>query len=171
MTQKQPRMTVVAVALAACVAHVSGAAEDAAETELIRVRPATLALTIDQLAGREVQIAGARVVGMFGPRALVLDTSLRWRGTPGFRDRILVLVERGEVTVSPALLVGSPVTVSGVARTLLGVQVTREVPWPPELDRDRLERLDIRAAIVARSVRTLEGDELTSGRESASSSR
>jgi hypothetical protein len=51
--------------------------------------------------------------------------------------------------------------VTGVARTLLGVQVTAEVPWPPELTPEVVKRLEIRAAILATSVQTAEGIELT----------
>ena len=39
-------------------------------------------------------------------------------------------------------------TVLGTARTLLGMQVTGEVPWPPILTRDVTERYEIRAADV-----------------------
>lgn len=128
---------------------------------LVRVRPAMLAGSIEQLAGQRVIVSGARSVGMFGPRALVIDTATRLAPAQERRDRVLVLVERGELRVSPELLVGSTVHVTGVARTLLGMQVTREVPWPVELDRDRIERLGIRAAVLATSVQTPDGVELT----------
>jgi hypothetical protein len=51
--------------------------------------------------------------------------------------------------------------VEGIARTLLGMQVTGEVPWPARLDRETVERLEIRAAILATSVHTADGIELT----------
>jgi hypothetical protein len=58
--------------------------------------------------------------------------------------------------------VASTVTVEGVARTVLGMQVSAEVPWPARLDRETIERLEIKAAILATSVHTADGVELTS---------
>jgi hypothetical protein len=101
-------------------------------------------------------------VGVFNPRAFLIDTSTRLPSIVGYRARVLVLVERGELTVAPATIVASTVTVGGVARTLLGMQVSREVPWPKELNPEAIERLEIHAAVLARSVRTAEGVELTS---------
>jgi hypothetical protein len=41
------------------------------------------------------------------------------------------------------------------------MQVAAEVPWPAELDRKRIERPKIRAAVLATPIRTPEGIELT----------
>ena len=71
------------------------------------------------------------------------------------------MIEPGPLRVSAAEVVSSTVTVLGVARTLLGMQVAREVPWPAELRPDQVERLEIRAAVLATSVQTPEGIELT----------
>ena len=76
------------------------------------------------------------------------------------RDRVLVFIESGMLRVDPAVLVASTVTVSGVARTLLGMQANHDVPWPPVLTRDEVKRLEIKAAVLARSVRTPEGIDL-----------
>jgi hypothetical protein len=127
----------------------------------VRMRPAMLASSIEQLAGQRVVVSGARAVGMFGPRALVIDTASRFAPVIEPRGRVLVLVEAGEIHVRPELLVGATVRVTGVARTVLGMQVTREVPWPTELDRERIARLDIQAAVLATSVQTPDGVELT----------
>ncbi len=131
------------------------------EQTLVRVRPAMLAGSIEQLAGTRVIVSGARSVGMFGPRALVIDTATRLAPAQERRDRVLVLIEHGEIRIDPEWIVGSTVHVTGVARTVLGMQVTREVPWPAELDRERIERLGIRAAVLASSVQTPDGVELT----------
>lgn len=131
------------------------------EQTLVRVRPAMLAASIEQLAGQRVLVSGARPVRMFGSRVLVIDAANRLAPTYDHRDRVLVLVERGEIRADPELLVGSTVHVTGVARTLLGMQLAGEVPWPVGLDRQRLERLGVRAAILATSVQTPEGIELT----------
>jgi hypothetical protein len=128
----------------------------------ILVRPGMLAAQIGELAGHRVTVPYARVVGVFNPRAFLIDTSTRLPPVTGHRARVLVLVERGGLTVPPATIVASTVTIAGVARTLLGMQVSREVEWPNELNPAALERLEVRAAVLARSVRTAEGVELTS---------
>ena len=70
-----------------------------------------------------------------------------------------------------AYLVASTVTVFGVARTVLGVQVTGEIPWPSRLDRQLIDRLEIRAALLATSVQTAEGVELTDQQRTGDPSR
>ena len=126
----------------------------------IPVRPAILADAIEELAGFDVTVSHARVVGVLNPRVFVVDTETRLSSV-GFRDRVVIFIGSGELRVPSTTIVGSTVRVSGVARTLVGMQVTREVPWPAELDRDMLKRLEIRAAVLATSVRTAEGTELT----------
>jgi hypothetical protein len=150
------------IALAACITmwlstHTAAQRKTAFP---ITVRPATLADAIDQLAGTNVRVPNARVVGVFNPRVFVVDTEMRL-SSPGYRDRVLVFVESGGLTVSRTTIVGATVRISGVARTLLSMQVTREVPWPPELNPDTVKRLEIRAAVLANSVHTPEGVELT----------
>jgi hypothetical protein len=127
----------------------------------ITVRPSMLASTVDELAGRNVRVPYARVVGVFEPRVFLIETASQLPPLRGFRDRVIVLIHPGALRVPPKLLVASTVTVSGVARTILGVQVTREVPWPSELDRELIERLEVRAALLATSVQTADGVELT----------
>ena len=128
----------------------------------IRVRPGMLAASISELAGQEVTVPYARVVGVFNPRAFLVDTSTRMPPVIGHRARVLVLVERGGLTVTPEMIVASTVTVAGVARTLLGVQASREVEWPTQLTPETIEKLEVRAAVLARSVKTAEGVELAS---------
>jgi hypothetical protein len=125
----------------------------------ITVRPGTLADLIESLAGHAVRLRSARVVGVFDPRAFLIETQTRLRPLID-RNRILVFVDGGALRVDPARLVASTVTVSGVARTLLGMQVSREVPWPPAVTTDVVERLEIRAAVLAASVKTDDGVDL-----------
>jgi hypothetical protein len=134
---------------------------DSDERLPILVRPGMLAAQISELAGHSVRVPYARVVGVFNQRAFLIDTSTRLPPVAGHRARVLVLVERGALNVAPAVLVASTVTVSGIARTLLGMQVSREVEWPTELTVETIERLEVRAAILARSVRTADDVELT----------
>ena len=135
--------------------------EEPGDTLPILVRPGMLAAQISELAGHSVRVPYARVVGVFNPRAFLIDTSTRLPPVAGHRARVLVLVARGGLSVPPATLVASTVTVSGIARTLLGMQVSREVEWPSELTADAVERLEVRAAILANSVRTADDVELT----------
>ena len=128
----------------------------------ILVRPATLAAQIGELAGQTVRVPYSRVVGVFNPRVFVVDTASRLPALPGNRGRVLVFVDPGALRVADTMLVSSTVTVSGVARTLVGMQVTGEVAWPRELRPEVIERLEIRAAVLAASVQTAEGVELTS---------
>lgn len=127
----------------------------------ITVRPSTLALLISELAGDRVRVPDARVVGVFDARVFVIETAGRLRSVRGLRDRVIVLIQPGALRVPPSSLVASTVTLFGVARTVLGVQVTGEVPWPSRLDGELIDRLEIRAALLATSVQTAEGVELT----------
>jgi hypothetical protein len=145
------------------VSNIGTAAQtEGRRTLSVTVRAATLADQIEELAGCSVRVPYARVVGVFNAQALVVDTATSLRPVVGYRDRLLVLVEARGLSAPAALIVGSTVTISGVARTLLSVQVTREVPWPVELTPNLVDRLEIRAAVLARSVQTADGVELTS---------
>ena len=135
--------------------------EPVTDTLPISLRPSMLAMLISELAGQRVRVLDAWVVGVFEPRVFVIETAARWRSLPGLRDRVVVLIQPGALRVPPNSLVASTVTVFGVARTVLGVQVTGEMPWPPKLDPELIDRLEIRAALLATSVQTAEGVELT----------
>jgi hypothetical protein len=127
----------------------------------ILVRPSTLASQIGELAGHAVRVPYSRIVGVFNPRAFLIDTATRLPALPGNRGRVLVLIEPGPLRLSPEEVVASTVTVVGVARTLLGMRVGAEVAWPTELRADTINKLEIRAAVLATSVQTPEGIELT----------
>jgi hypothetical protein len=151
----------LAIALASGPRPFAHDAAGPADSLPILVRPGMLAAQIGELAGHPVRVPYARVVGVFNPRAFLVDTSTRLPPVTGHRARVLVLVEHGALSVPAASIVASTVTIAGVARTLLGAQVSREVPWPEELTREAVERLEIRAVVLAASVQTPEGDELT----------
>lgn len=125
------------------------------------IRPEMLAGFIDVFAGQTVRVPFARVVGVLDPRVFLIDSKGVLYPLAGNRARVLVLLERGALRVPPEKLVGSTVTVLGVARTLLGMQMTAETPWPPTLTPERLDKLEIKAAILAKSLTTAEGVDLT----------
>lgn len=150
-------MTVCVGALSWSVQSAPGVAGPGA----VSVSPATLAMSIDELAGMAVEVSGARAVAALGSRALVIDTPSEFDRMRGHRDRVLVLIEGGDISVGPELLAGSRVRVSGTARTLLGTRLADNASWPSDLSSERLEQLEIRAAIVAASVSTADGLPLT----------
>lgn len=127
----------------------------------INLHPGGLARLIDEVGGRLVSLPRARVIAMLNPQILLVESASPLQATIGMLDRVLVLVGGAELRVDAALLRGTDVRVAGTARTLLGAQVSGEVPWPRELTPDMVKRLEIRAAVLATSVRTADGVELT----------
>jgi hypothetical protein len=128
---------------------------------LVTLRPSMLASSIEEVAGLDVRMLNARVVRVFGPNAFVIEPATRYEEVKGWRDRILVLIDSGKLRVQDDAVVASIVNVTGVARTLAGVQVSAEVAWPAELNRDLVGQLEVRAAVLATSVATPDGIELT----------
>lgn len=127
----------------------------------ITVRPTGLASLIGELAGFDVRLPYARVVGLFDSQSFLVDTEMSHSLPRGERDRILVLINAGALRVPAESLVASTVTIVGVARTILGVQASGDAQWPARLDAETLKQLDVRAAVIATSVRTADGVELT----------
>ena len=127
----------------------------------INLHPGGLARLIDEVGGRAVTLPRARVIAVLNPQVLLIESASPLQATIGMLDRVLVLIGGAEVRVDAAALTGAEVHVAGTARTLLGAQVTGEVPWPRELTPDTIKRLEIRAAVVATSVRTADGVDLT----------
>jgi hypothetical protein len=127
----------------------------------INLHPGGLARLIDEVGGRLVTLPRARVIAVLNPQILMIESASPLPATIGMLDRVLVLIGGAELRVDAASLTGADVHVAGTARTLLGVRVTSEVAWPRELTPDMVKRLEIRAAVLATSVRTADGVELT----------
>jgi hypothetical protein len=125
------------------------------------MRAGTLAAILDEVAGREVRVVDARVVGVLEPNAFLIEPATSYEKAMGERDRMLVLMNEGALRAPAALLVGSTVAVAGAARTLAGMQVARDAPWPPQLAPATVKRWEVRGAILATSVQTADGVELT----------
>lgn len=122
-----------------------------------------LAQSVDELAGYPVTVQRSRILWVIDQHAMVIESDSSFGPTWRDRGRVLVLVGRERSLAIPRPPVAiAPVTIVGVARTLLGVQAAHDVPWPEPLTRHEIERLDIRAAILASSVQTPDGVELTS---------
>ena len=137
------------------------------ETPRITMQPMTLAHSIDEFAGQQVRVLNARVARVFDQRAFLIEPVAPYTMHNRFYDGVLVLSGSGNLRVSSEVVVGSTVTILGTARTLLGARVSPELPWPHTLDRDLIKDLKLRAAVLATSVQTPEGIELTMGRGSS----
>jgi hypothetical protein len=125
----------------------------------------TLVDNVDALAGLNVRILNARITEVVEPHAFIVESapSGNWWGAD-HRDRILVLLQSATLRTAATPMVASPVTVVGVARTVFGIRASGEVPWPVVLDAARIKKLKVRASVLAASVQTLEGTELTDRR-------
>jgi hypothetical protein len=128
------------------------------------LHPSALVRLIDEIGGRRVKVVKAKVIAVLNPRAILIQSAAALEALPGNYDRVLVLIDEGALRVQSDDIVDTNVRVNGIARTLLGLQTTKEVPWPPELTKDVLKRYEIRAAVLARSVQTADGVELTDRR-------
>jgi hypothetical protein len=133
----------------------------ARERAEIRLHPDSLAKLIDNVGGRDVMLPGARVLAVINPRAFLIESATSSPARTGHWDRVLVLIDAGALRIDGRSLVGSNVRVRGVARSVLGIQITAEVAWPRELAPEVVKRLEIRAAVLATSVETVDGIELT----------
>ena len=128
-----------------------------------RLHAGAFAELIDEIGGRQVQLPRSKVLVVLNPQAFLIESSSLLSAMKGTYDRVLVLVDpaAGALRVEPALLVGSNVIVGGTARTLLGMQTSGEVAWPPILTREVTDRFEIKAVVLASSVQTADGVELT----------
>jgi len=132
-------------------------------TPPITVRPSALSQIVSELAGSPVNVQRARILWVIDSHAVVIESDSVFDPTWRDRGRVLVMLERSRTLAIPRPPVSiAPVNIIGIARTLLGIQAAQDVPWPQALTRREIERLGIRAAILASSVRTSDGVELTS---------
>jgi len=160
----------VIAALAACTLPIAAASVDA-QTELrfapgtppITVRPSALAQLVSAIAGTPVQVPGARILWVVDPHAIVIESDSLFEPTWRDHSRVLVVLERTRSLAIPNPPIAiAPVDVTGIAKTLLGIQAGQGMLWPPALRRREVERMDIKAAVLATSIRTSDGVELTS---------
>jgi len=141
----------------------SGSRTFIGDAATITIRAAALAQVIDKVAGYPVNVPGTKIVWIADPHAMVIESDSSLDSLAGRKNRILVLIGgRRSLVVPRTPVMASPVTIVGTARTLLGVQVAHDVPWPRSLTANLIDRLEIRAAVVATSVQTPDGVELTS---------
>lgn len=134
---------------------------DAQEPLRVTTHPSALGHAIDEFAGQRVRILNARVTSVLDPHTLVIEAPSRYDMGRGFRDRTLVLIDGAALRVTEEQLAGSTVVVLGVATTLTGSRLLSAPAWPASLDRERTKNLEIRGVVIATSVQTADGTELT----------
>jgi hypothetical protein len=142
-----------------------------AEANEISVYPPTLSDFREEFGRQPVRLPVSRVVDVVGTRALVVEPIGKWSKTVPWLDRVLVLVAHGTLRAAPDAIERTDVRVHGIVRTPLGVQISQDVQWPAELTRQRVDDLDVRAVILASSVQTTDGVELTNQRFPAAALR
>jgi hypothetical protein len=131
------------------------------ESLRVTVYPSTFGHAIDEFAGQRVRIPNARIASVLDPHAFVIESATRYDMGKGFRDRTLVFIDGASLRITEEQLAGSTVVVSGVATTLVGSRLLSTPSWPASLDRERMEHLEVRAVVIATSVQTADGTELT----------
>ena len=146
------------LAIAVLFAMVPAQAQQSASTMSLPVilHVPSLADSIEEIAGSPVRVLDARVLEVIDPRALLVEAATRYRALRGQRDRIVVFVQEGGSRNAPELAIGSTVTVVGVARTLLSLRATNEVPWPVRLTQEEIKDLEVSGAVVAATIETAE---------------
>ena len=167
MTNMRWMALVGVMVLAATAATTAGPPQSdrrlARGTPPVTMQASALARLVSEMAGYPVSVPRVRILWIVTPQALVVESDSIFDPTWRDRDRVLVLIQKGRSLTIPRPPIDiAPVTVVGVARTLLGIQAGHDVPWPDSLTRRELHRLDVRAAILASSVQTADGVELTS---------
>jgi hypothetical protein len=124
---------------------------DASEPIAVRVRPDTLALFINDVAGLRVRVVSGVVNGIASPRVFRLrnEPSARYPRRP---NEVAVVVDTGNAVVRD----GAPVVVTGIARTVLGAE-TVSSPLLTETERTAVAKLPV---VMASSVQTPDGVQL-----------
>jgi hypothetical protein len=144
-----------AVALASTVSTSGqGQSADTSRLPALRLEPDTLAAFINDVAGQRVRLVSGVVGDVASPRVFTL------RNEPGanypHRPReVAIIVDAGSASVRE----GVPLVVTGIARTLLGVDRDNNPPLPSltEGERTIVAKLPV---VMASSVQTPDGVQL-----------
>ena len=143
-----------AVAVTSAVAAGQGPLADRSARTAVRLRVDTLASFINSVAGLRVRVVDGVVDKVASPRVFTLKHR-RSIGAIRPARAAIVLVE-GEAAIKE----GTPVTVTGIARTLLGTEVGPQRPSPAFTEKER-ERIDALPIVVASAIETPDGVHLT----------
>jgi hypothetical protein len=127
--------------------------QDVAKLPAVRLRPDTLALFINSVAGLRVRVISGVVDDIASPRVFtVKNERTRYPHRP---NEVAIVLDSGRAVVR----VGAPVVVTGIARTLLGAEMNTQRPLPTltESERDAIEELPL---VMASAVETPDGVQL-----------
>ena len=127
---------------------------DASALPAVRLRVDTLAEFITQVAGLRVRVVNGVVDEIASPRVFTLRNERGMRYLTGPPEVAIVLLA-GEAIIRK----DAPVVVTGMARTLLGAEMSREQPLPA-LTNDERGAITNRPIVVASSVETPGGVQL-----------
>ena len=127
---------------------------DAAELPALRLRPDTLAMFINDVAGLRVRIISGIVDVIASPRVFTLknEPSLRYPHRP---KEVAIVLDSGQAVVR----VGASVVVTGIARTLLGAEMNSQQPLGALSESER-HAVEKRPVVMASSVVTPDGADL-----------
>jgi hypothetical protein len=155
MTQKYAAVIFCAVALAATVPAYGrqDPRADASRSVALRLRPDTLALFINNVAGLRVRLVSGVVGEISSPRVFTLKNERS--AYPHRPSEVAIVVDTGSAVVRE----GAAVVVTGTARTLLGAELDRDRPLPSltESERTVVAKLPL---VMASSVQTPDGVQL-----------
>ena len=155
MTQKYAAVIFAAVALAATVPAYGrpDRRADPSRSVALRLRPDTLALFINNVAGLRVRLVGV-VDEISSPRVFTVknERSARYPYRP---NEVAIVVDTGSAFVRE----GAPVVVTGTARTLLGAEMDSDGPLPSLTESERTVVVKL-PLVMASSVQTPDGVQL-----------
>jgi hypothetical protein len=155
MTQKYAAVIFAAVAFAATVPAYGrqDRRADASRSVALRLRPDTLALFINNVAGLRVRLVSGVVDEISSPRVFTVKNERS--AYPHRPNEVAIVVDTGSAFVRE----GAPVVVTGTARTLLGAELDRDWPLPSltESERTVVAKLPL---VMASSVQTPDGVQL-----------
>jgi hypothetical protein len=153
-------VSLVAIAAGAVTSVVAAAGQGALPNRsapvALRLRVDTLASFINNVAGLRVQVVDGVVDKIASPRVFTLKHKRRMGLVPA---RAAIVLVDGETAIKE----GTPVTVTGIARTLLGTEVGPQRPSPTFTEKER-ERIDALPIVVASAVETPDGVHLVTSR-------
>jgi hypothetical protein len=156
--RQQHAIFILAAAMAlAPTLPVSGHQEpqpDPAELIAVRLRPDTLALFINDVAGVRVRLVNGVVKGIASTRVFTVENerSARYPRRP---SEVAVFVDAGSAVVRE----GAAVVVTGIARTLWGAEMNTDRPLPSLTESER-NAVAKRPLVMASSVQTPDGVQL-----------
>jgi hypothetical protein len=144
----------VAFSMTVAASERQGQRANASRSAALRLRPGTLAIFINSLAGLQVQLVRGVVDEIGSPRVFTLRNE-RGARYPFQPNEVAIVVDTGSTMVRK----GAPVVVTGIARTLLGAEMDSNRPLQSLTESER-KIVANRPLVMASSVQTPDGVQL-----------